>query len=84
MELKNRLNNSWNRMYEYARIYYEHHGNLEVPQKFKTNNGFEYDDRGKINLGIWIARQRQTISPESERGKSLLGIGMRFKSRRKS
>ena len=43
MELKNRLNNSWNRMYEYARIYYEHYGNLRVPIKFKTNDGYTYD-----------------------------------------
>ena len=82
MELKNRLNNSWNRMYEYARVYYEHHGDLEVPQKFKTSNGFEYDEEGKIKLGKWIANQRQMISPESERGKSLLGIGMRFENKK--
>ena len=78
MELKNRLNNSWNRMYEYARIYYEHHGNLEVPQKFKTNNGFEYDEEGKIKLGKWIARQRSSTLPESEQGRLLSQIGMRF------
>ena len=78
MELKNRLNNSWNRMYEYARIYYEHHGNLEVPQRFKTNNGFEYDEEGKIKLGAWIARQRSSTLPESEQGRLLSQIGMRF------
>ena len=81
MELKNRLNNSWDIMYEYARIYYEHHGNLEVPQRFKTNNGFEYDEVGKINLGSWITNQRNRVLPESERGRLLSQIGMRFASK---
>ena len=81
MDLKNRLNNSWNRMYEYARIYYEHHGNLEVPQKFKTNNGWEEDKTGKINLGLWIFRQRSGVLPESERGRLLSQIGMRFENK---
>ena len=78
MELKNRLNSSWNRMYEYACIYYEHHGNLEVSQKFKTRNGFEYDEAGKINLGHWLFYQRQNTLLESERGRLLSQIGMRF------
>ena len=82
MELKNRLNNSWNRMYEYARIYYEHHGNLEVSQKFKTNNGFEYDEAGKINLGAWVTRQRIKTLLESERGQLLSQIGMRFENKK--
>ena len=81
MDLKNRLNNSWDIMYEYARIYYEHHGNLEVPQKFKTNNGFEYDEEGKINLGSWITNQRNRVLPENERGRFLSQIGMRFESK---
>ena len=81
MDLKNRLNNSWNRMYEYARIYYEHYGNLEVPQKFKTNNGFEYDEVGKINLGSWIINQRNRVLPESEQGRLLSQIGMRFENK---
>ena len=73
---------SWEEIYEYARIYYEHHGNLDVFQKFKTNNGFEYDEEGKIKLGAWIARQRITVSRESERGKLLSQIGMRFESKK--
>ena len=46
-------------MYKYAKIYYEHHGDLEVPQRFKTNNGFEYCKDGQIPLGSWIATQRR-------------------------
>ena len=81
MELKNKLSHSWERMYEYACKYYEHHGNLEVPFNFKTSNGFEYDEEGKINLGPWIIRQRNAVSPASERGKLLLSIDMRFKNK---
>ena len=69
---------SWNEMYEYAKIYYEHHGNLEVRQKFKTNNGYEQSENGKIKLGVWIYTQRKTLKPESERGQKLSQIGMRF------
>ena len=72
---------SWEEMYEYACIYYEHHGNLEVPQRFKTNNGFFYDEEGKINLGRWIVKQRNNVSPASKRGKLLLSIGMRFENK---
>ena len=83
LKLKMRFNNirstlTWEDMYEYARIYYEYHGDLEVPKKFKTNDGYRYDEKGIINLGTWIAYQRRTCPPESERGKLLLEIGMRF------
>ena len=69
---------TWEETYEYAKIYYEKHKNLEVPRKFKTNNGYEYDENGQINLGQWIGQQRQKVSPESDQGKLLLKIGMRF------
>ena len=68
----------WNEMYQYAKKYYDFYGDLEVPQKFKTNDGVTYDSNGKINLGIWITTQRSRCLPESERGKLLLQIGMRF------
>lgn len=76
--LRERLTLSWNDMYEYAKKYYEHYGNLEVPQKFKTNDGYTFDERGKISLGNWIKTQRHNILPESEKGKLLMQIGMRF------
>ena len=77
-----RLTKTWEDMYEYAKKYYEHHGNLEVPHKFKTNNGYEYEESGLIKLGYWISTQRRTVEPESERGQLLLQIGMRFENRR--
>ena len=56
----------WNKMYELAKAYYENHGNLEIPQRFKTTNGYEPDEKG-VNLGTWINTQRQ-----SEKNKTLL------------
>jgi len=72
----------WEKMYEKARAYYENHGDLEVPQKFNTNNGSDYDANGTINLGTWINTQRQKVLPESERGRLLSEIGMRFEKKR--
>ena len=60
----------WEEMFEYAKAYYEEHGNLEIPYKYETDNG--------IKLGQWISGQRQNLNPESERGQKLLSIGMRF------
>ena len=66
----NKYDYNWNKMYEKAKEYYMEHGNLEVPEKFKTNDG--------LFLGRWIAKQRLNCNPESEHGKLLLKIGMQF------
>ena len=50
--------NRWIRNYDLAKKYYEHHGNLNIPIKFKTTNGYDYDENG-ITLGSWIQRLRQ-------------------------
>lgn len=55
----------WNRMYELAKAYYDHHGNSEIPNKFKTKNGYEYDDEGEL-LGEWCSRQRSVQEKLSE------------------
>ena len=47
----------WKEKYELAKVYYEHNNNLEIPQSFRTNNGYEYDENG-IKLGDWIHTQR--------------------------
>ena len=54
-----RLNLTWDDKYEMAKAYYEHYGNLSVNRKFKTNNGYEYDENGIFKLGVWISSQRQ-------------------------
>ena len=79
----------WNEKYNLAKIYYEHYGNLEIPVKFKTINGIEYDENG-IALGGWLKRQRQTYQGKrsykitGERIKKLEQIGMRFETHDRS
>ena len=77
MRVKNkRMRLSWEEMYKYAKAYYEEHGDLEVPTKFILES-----DQGPIRLGKWIENQRQKCPPESDRGKKLLRIGMRFENK---
>lgn len=75
MDLKEKLL-PWTVIYGYAKKYYEKHGDLEVPHKFKTNDGYTYNEAGKINLGLWISTQRQNCLQTSKRGQKLTAIGM--------
>ena len=68
---------NWQKNYQLAKNYYEKHGSLKIPFNFKTNDGFTYDEKG-LNLGHWIHNQRVYVNPESEKGKLLLSIGMRW------
>ena len=73
-------NNEWNKNYTLAKNYYEHNGNLEIPEKFKTLNGYEHDENG-INLGMWIRSQRRSyknVKLSPERLNLLKDIGMSF------
>ena len=45
-------------MYELAKEYFEHHGNLKIFSNFKTINGYEPNENG-VALGNWIRTQRQ-------------------------
>ena len=80
-DIKDRLLTPWEEMYGYAKIYYEHYNNLEVPYKFRTNDGYTYEEEGKIRLGQWINNQRQNVLEESERGHLLTEVGMRFENK---
>ena len=81
-ELKNN-ENEWDKKYELAKAYYEHYGNLKVPQNFKTVDGYNYDESG-VALGIWLATQRQAYKGNNnykiteEQIELLKQIGMRF------
>ncbi len=76
---------SWMRMYELAKAYYDYHGNLEIPSKFRTINGYEPDENG-FTLGGWIYAQRAAFKGTNaskiskEQIKLLDDIGMRFES----
>ena len=74
---------NWMKNYNLAESYYKHYGNLEIPQNFKTTNGYEYDEEG-INLGSWINKKRQAYKGQGtnklteEQKKLLEEIGMVF------
>ena len=79
-KMKNKFEEIWIIKYNIASAYYEHNGNLEIPVKFKTLNGYEYDENG-ISLGTWLATQRRSykkakLSPE--RINLLESIGMNW------
>lgn len=75
-QLNDTLSASWEMMYSHAKAYFEEHGDLEVPNKYKTKDGY--------SLGRWIFTQRDnyrgtalgTLS-ESQK-KRLDDIGMRW------
>ena len=67
-------------MYELATKYYEYHGNLAIPQRFLTLNGYEYNKDG-IALGRWLVNQRQFYKRNEladERIKLLENIGIEW------
>lgn len=68
----NPSDDEWQNKYEYAKAYFEYHGNLLVPISFKTNDGFTYDENGVINLGRWISNQRSVFSNLSKERQQLL------------
>ena len=81
-----RLTMLWENKYELAKAYYEHYGNLEIPVKFKTINGFVYDANG-IDLGRWLVNQRRAYNGNSgghiiteEQINLLNQIGMRWEN----
>ena len=57
------MNNAWYKKYILACEYYKQHGNLNIKERYVTNEG--------IHLGTWINTQRQayknSMLPESER-----------------
>ena len=78
-----KISDKWMSKYVLAKKYYEHYGNLEIPTKFKTKNGIDYDEKG-IQLGRWIHNKRQgikglnTCKINSEQIKLLEEIGIRL------
>ena len=84
--MKNNIKENWMYKYSLAKAYFEHHGNLEISQSYKTLNGYEYAEEG-IALGVWIIIQRQAYKGQgnykiTENQIQLLEeIGMRFETR---
>ena len=73
-QLNDTLTASWDMMYACAKKYYETEGNLEIPRRYKTEEGYA--------LGDWIFTQRSVYRGDSygtlgeERIRKLEDIGM--------
>ena len=69
-------------MYELAKKYYKHYGDLKISINFKTINGYKADENG-YNLGTWISSQKAYYKKGSlseDKIKKLEEIGMIFKN----
>ncbi len=74
--VSDRLTKTWEDYYELAKKYYEHYNNLAIPYRFKTNDGYTYDENGVLNLGMWITIQRRKyLSLSIEKQQLLKSIG---------
>ena len=77
-KLDGTLSASWELMYERAKQYYEKNDNLDVPKRFKTEDG--------LTLGSWIETQRRVYNSKINgvltdvQIKKLESIGMRWES----
>lgn len=75
-KLNETLNASWDLMYAAAERYYAEHGNLEIPKRYVTEEGF--------SLGAWLATQRRVYAGKingtltEEQTEKLNAIGMRW------
>ena len=54
--LNETLTASWDLMYQKAKAYYQEHGDLNVPKRYKTEEGY--------SLGTWIQTQRKVRNGE--------------------
>ena len=78
-ELEGTLSASWDLMYEQAKKYYEENGNLDVPKRFVTAEGY--------SLGLWLLTQRRVYRGDVNGNLTqvqidkLNAIGMQWESR---
>lgn len=66
----------WNAYYERAKAYYEEHGNLCVPEKYVTEDGYALGYWMKLQRGVKKGTQKAGISYDSKRIKLMDDIGM--------
>ncbi len=89
IDIKNGTDALWEYYYNLAKDYHEYYGNLEIPQSFKTTNGYEYDELG-VSLGYWINIQKNIYNCKLNnrilkyRANLLKKIGMNFEKTRET
>ena len=73
---------TWDEWYKLAEAYYNYHGNLNVKQRYRTENGYEYDEDG-YRLGVWLSNQREKnkrgLLPKEQKQK-LESLGFHFET----
>ena len=77
VDLEKKNNNKWLKKFEYAKKYYEEHGDLLMPRSFIL-----ITDHERVNLGTWIQAQRDSYRNQKlsqERIELLESIGMVWK-----
>ncbi len=70
--------NNWQDKFNLVKAYYEHHGHINIPDNFRTINGYEYDPMG-IDLSNWLVIQKNSYHEHkmsNERIKLLESIGI--------
>ena len=65
----------WWKMFGLLNEYYKEYGNFKIRATFKTSDGITEDPNG-VNLGMWLAKQKERCNPESEHGQLLSSIGV--------
>lgn len=78
-ELEGTLSASWDLMYEQARNYYEQNGNIDIPIRYFTSEGY--------SLGLWLQTQRRVYNKQTNgiltqvQTDKLNELGMRWESK---
>ncbi len=75
-KLNDTLGASWELMYGEARHFYEIYGNLDVPKRFITSQGYSLGAWLNTQRGVYSGRRKGTLTPEQIQ--KLNEIGMRW------
>lgn len=76
-----KTNISFDDIYPYLLIYYQHYGNLNIPCKFKTDDGYTYKEKGSIALGSWLNSFKNNVNPLGENALLLTQMGLKYPAR---
>lgn len=76
----NNMKNTWDEWYNLLINYYNHYGNIDIKQNFKTLDGINYNESG-YSLGTWLGNQRLLNNLEEEKRNKLLKLGLKFEKK---